>query len=114
MHAERADTLFKRLKTARLDHTYDEEIRKLHRVELLILDDLALHPLDAVQTNDFYQLIVERHRQASTILTSNREPLEILAMMADPLLAQSAIDLSAAAEAHHRRSGRPAPRRPGD
>jgi DNA replication protein DnaC len=91
-HTERADKLFKRLKAARLDHTYDEEIRKLHRVELLILDDLALHPLDAVQTNDFYQLIVERHQHASTIITSNREPPEILAMMADPLLAQSAID----------------------
>jgi DNA replication protein DnaC len=92
VHTERADKLFKRLKAARLDHTYDEEMRKLHRVELLILDDLALHPLDALQTNDFYQLIVERHRQASTIVTSNREPPEILAMMADPLLAQSAID----------------------
>ena len=92
VHTERADKLFKRLKAARLDHTYDEEMRKLHRVQLLILDDLALHPLDAVQTNDFYQLIVERHREASTIVTSNREPPEILAMMADPLLAQSAID----------------------
>jgi DNA replication protein DnaC len=92
VHTERADKVFKRLKAARLDHTYDEEMRKLHRVELLILDDLALHPLDALQTNDFYQLIVERHREASTIVTSNREPPEILAMMADPLLAQSAID----------------------
>ena len=92
VHLERADKLFKRLKAARLDHTYDDEMRKLHRVELLILDDLALHPLDATQTNDFYQLIVERHQQASTIVTSNREPPEILAMMADPLLAQSAID----------------------
>lgn len=92
VHLERADKLFKRLKAARLDHTYDEEMRKLHRVELLIIDDLALQPLDALQTNDFYQLIVERHRHASTVVTSNREPPEILAMMADPLLAQSAID----------------------
>ncbi|WP_208637232.1 ATP-binding protein [Amycolatopsis echigonensis] len=59
---------------------------------MFILDDLAPHPLDALQTNDFYQLIVERHREASTIITSNREPPEILAMTADPLLAQSAID----------------------
>lgn len=47
---ERTDKLFKRLKAARLDHTYDEEMRELYRVELLILDDLAL--LDAVQTKD--------------------------------------------------------------
>lgn len=89
MHAERADKLFKLLRAARLDHSYDEEIRKLHRVELLILDDLALHQLGIEQTNDFYELVVERHRQASTITTSNREPPEMLTMMADPLLAQS-------------------------
>ena len=92
VHIERADKLFKRLRAARLDHTHEEEMRKLHRVELLIIDDLALHPLGLEQTNDFYELIVERHRQASTIITSNREPPEMLTMMADPLLAQSAID----------------------
>jgi DNA replication protein DnaC len=92
VHAERADKLFKRLRAARLDHTHEEEMRKLHRVELLILDDLALHPLGTEQTSDFYELIVERHREASTIITSNREPPEMLTMMADPLLAQSAID----------------------
>ena len=35
---------------------------------------------------------VERHRRASTLVTSNREPAEWLAVTADPLLAQSAID----------------------
>lgn len=92
VHAERADKLLKRLKAARLDASYEEEMRKLHRVDLLILDDLALHRLEAVETSDFYELIVERHRTASTIITSNREPPEILTMMADALLAQSAID----------------------
>ena len=49
-------------------------MRKLHRIELLIIDDLALHRLEAPETSDFYELIVERHRKASTIITSNREP----------------------------------------
>ena len=92
VHFERADKLFKRLRAARLDHTYDDELRKLHRVELLILDDLALHPLGATETSDFYELVVERHRHGSTIATSNRDPSEMVTMMADPLLAQSAID----------------------
>ncbi|MGI9156651.1 MAG: ATP-binding protein [Marmoricola sp.] len=92
VHFERADKLFKRLRAARLDGTYDEELRKLHRVELLILDDLALHPLGATETSDFYELVVERHRHGSTITTSNRDPAEMVTMMADPLLAQSAID----------------------
>jgi DNA replication protein DnaC len=51
-----------------------------------------LHPLGTDQTNDFYELIVERHRQHSTIITSNREGPEILSMMADQLLGQSALD----------------------
>jgi len=92
VHAERADKLFKRLKAARLDAGYDEEMRKLQRVELLMLDDFALHRLEATETSDFYELIVERHRQLSTIVTSNRTPDEMIAMMADPLLAQSAVD----------------------
>ncbi|MGF6884584.1 DNA replication protein DnaC [Nocardia sp. GAS34] len=48
--------------------------------------------VEAVETSDFYELILERHRKASTVITSNREPPEILTMMADPLLAQSAMD----------------------
>ena len=72
----RADKLFKRLKAARLDNTLDAELRRLARVDVLILDDFALKPLDATQTNDFYELIVDRHRRASTIVTSNREPVQ--------------------------------------
>jgi DNA replication protein DnaC len=92
VHFERADKMFKRLRAARLDQTYDEEMRRLQRVELLILDDLALHPLGPAETSDFYELVVERHRATSMITTSNRDPAEIVTMMADPLLAQSAID----------------------
>jgi DNA replication protein DnaC len=48
--------------------------------------------MHSVDTAEIYELIVERHRSASTIVTSNRDPTEWLAFMADPLLAQSAID----------------------
>ena len=92
VHAARADKLFTRLRAARLDNTLDAEVRKLARVDMLILDDFALKPLDATETNDFYELVVERHRRASTIVTSNREPAEWLTMMSDALLAQSAVD----------------------
>lgn len=92
VHFARADKLFTRLRAARLDNSLEAEIRKLARVDLLILDDFALRGLDATQTNDFYEIVVERHRRASTIVTSNREPAEWLAMMSDALLAQSAID----------------------
>lgn len=92
VHFSRADKLFTRLRAARLDNTLDAEIRRLARIDVLILDDFALRRLDATETNDFYEIVVERHRKASTIVTSNREPIEWLALMADPLLAQSAVD----------------------
>ncbi len=92
VHASRADKLFTRLRAARLDNTLEAEMRKLARVDVLILDDFALRNLDATETNDFYEIIVERHRKASTIVTSNREPSEWMSMMSDTLLAQSAID----------------------
>jgi DNA replication protein DnaC len=87
-----AAKLFKRLKAARLDNTLDAEMRRLAAVDLLILDDFALQPLDPTETADFYQICVERHQRASTIVTSNRTGEEWLSVMADPLLAQSAVD----------------------
>ena len=87
-----AAKLLKRLRAARLDNTLDIEMRRITGIDLLILDDFALTPLDPTETADFYQLCVERHRKTSTIVTSNRTPEEWLTMMADPLLAQSAVD----------------------
>jgi len=92
VHFERADHLFKRLRIARLDNSHDAELRKLLRVDVLIIDDFALSGLDATATTDFYETVVERHQRATTIISSNRDPSEWLALMTDPLLAQSAVD----------------------
>lgn len=88
----RADQMLKTLKASRLDNTYEAELRSLIRLDVLIVDDLALKQMDPVETHDLYDLVVERHRTASTIVTSNRAPDEWIGVMADPLLAQSAID----------------------
>ena len=56
VHFERADKLHKRLKAARLDASFDAEMRKLIGVDLLIIDDFALTALDATETADIYEL----------------------------------------------------------
>jgi hypothetical protein len=48
--------------------------------------------MDAIATADFYELVVARQHKASTVLTSNRDPDERLAIMTDPLLAPSVVD----------------------
>jgi len=51
VHFERNDRLHKRLKAARLDASYDQEMRKLIGVDLLLLDDFALQPLDMLENS---------------------------------------------------------------
>ncbi|HEY5656905.1 MAG TPA: ATP-binding protein [Myxococcota bacterium] len=90
--ALRADKMLKTLKHARLDHSYEVELRKLLACDLLIVDDFALDTMDAIESRDVYEIIIERHRAGSMIFTSNRDPDEWLAIFSDALLAQSAVD----------------------
>jgi DNA replication protein DnaC len=90
--AVRTDQLLKTLKHARLDNSYEAELRKVIAVDLLVLDDFAIDALDAVESRDLYEILIERYRVGSIIVTSNRGPDEWLATFADPVRAQSAID----------------------
>ena len=75
------------------DHTSRRFFRRKTRAEWeAAANTLRARPLDATETSDFYEIVVERHRAKTTIMTSNREPAEWLTMTADTLLAQSAID----------------------
>lgn len=88
----RADRLLHQLHQSRADQSTDKVFRRLLAPDLLIIDDFALRRLDAQQSSDFYEVILERHRRASTILTSNRSIEEWIPLFEDPVLAQSAID----------------------
>ncbi|MGL3806094.1 ATP-binding protein [Paeniglutamicibacter sp. R2-26] len=92
VHFTLADKLFTQLRAARLDNSLDAELRRIASVDLLIIDDFAIKKLDATETNDFYEIVVERHRRKCTIISSNREAAEWMAIISDTLLAQSAID----------------------
>ena len=55
--AVRTDQMLKTLKHARLDNTYEAELRKLLAVDLLILDDFALDALDPTESRDLYEIL---------------------------------------------------------
>jgi len=90
--AVRTDQMLKTLKHARLDNSYEAELRKLVAVDLLVVDDFAIDVLDAIESRDLYEILLERYRAGSIVVTSNRGPDEWLATFADPIRAQSAID----------------------
>lgn len=88
----RVDPLLRELHQSRADATTSKILRKLIAQDLLILDDFGLRRLDTVQSSDLYELIIERHKRASTIFTSNRTIEEWIPLFDDPILAQSALD----------------------
>ena len=65
-----ADDFFKALTQARVDNSVDRAFRSFLTPDLLILDDLGLHGLTAQQSADLYELILNRHRASSFIITS--------------------------------------------
>lgn len=88
----RADVLLRQLHQSRADLSTERAMRRLLAPDLLIVDDFALRRLDPQQSSDVYELIIERHRKSSTIMTSNRSVDEWVPLFDDPLLAQSALD----------------------
>ena len=88
----RADRLFQLLHQSRADHSTEKVRRRLIAPDVLIIDDFGLRRLDAEQSSDLYEVILERHRRSSTIVTSNRTIEEWIPLFDDPILAQSALD----------------------
>lgn len=62
--------LFARLKLTKLDGTYLKELKKLAKVELLILDDFALQAFDNQARKALMDIIDDRYYSCSTIISS--------------------------------------------
>ena len=88
----RADHFFRDMARARLDATTERTFRSYLAPDLLILDDLGLQRFSQQQSVDLYKLVIARHRTASFVITSNRAVEEWLALFADAVLGNSALD----------------------
>ena len=87
-----SDDFFRAMAQARVDNSVDRTFRSFLAPDLLILDDLGLHRLTPQQSADLYELIINRHRASSFIITSNRAVEEWLSIFDDPILGNSALD----------------------
>ncbi len=88
----RSDHMLKLLHQSRADNSTEKVLRSLLAPDVLIIDDFGLRRLTNQQSSDFYEVIIERHRRSSTIVTSNRTIEEWIPLFDDPILAQSALD----------------------
>lgn len=89
---QRAKKIFTALWQSRADNSFERELMRFISPDLLVIDDLGLQRLNLQEANDFYEIVVERHGKASTIITSNRHVDEWEALFDDPILANSALD----------------------
>lgn len=74
------------------DGTHPRRLKQIGAVDLLILDDFGLTPLNEAQQADLYELICERYEKRSTIITSNRDFNEWPLVFANPLMGSAAMD----------------------
>lgn len=88
----RAPDLFSDLRAARADNSLTKRMQRYLNVDLLIVDDLGLRPLQQTDTLDLYDVIRGRYERGSMVVTSNRSVQELYPLFGDPLLASAAID----------------------
>jgi len=62
--------LFNRLKLSKVDGTYNKELNRLMKVNLLILDDFGLQSFDNHARNALMDIIEDRYNSKSTIVSS--------------------------------------------
>ena len=62
--------LFNRLKLAKVDGTYNKELVKLQKIDLLILDDFGLQSFDNHVRDTLMDIIEDRFGTKSTIVSS--------------------------------------------
>ena len=78
--AIRADQIWKTLKHARLDNTYETELRKLIAVDLLVVDDFGLDAMDTTESRGAYEvspnaIVPARSSPPRTVAPTSGSPL---------------------------------------
>jgi len=89
---QRVPKLFGDLALARGDGRYARLFRALGGVQLLILDDWGLEPLDVQARHDLLEIVEERYGRRSTIITSQLPVESRHQMIGDPTYADAILD----------------------
>ena len=84
--------LFDELKIAKADGSYIKEISKIEKMDLLILDDFGIKPLDSNQRLMLLEIFEDRYGKKSTIITSQLPVNQWHAFIKEDTLADAILD----------------------
>lgn len=88
----RCSDLVQRLQAARRDLRLPQELAKLDRFDLLILDDLSYVRRDQAETSVLFELIAERYERKSLAITANTPFSQWGEVFVDPAMTLAAVD----------------------
>jgi len=88
----KANRLLSDLGGGRADGTWEKRLHRYLKPNLLIIDDFAIKELTKTQGEDLYELIDQRYRSGSMIVTANRSPKDWYPLFPNPVIAESALD----------------------
>jgi DNA replication protein DnaC len=88
----RVSRLFDELAQARADGTLPLLLRRLAKVNVLVLDDFGLEILGAPERKGLLEVLEDRYGSSSTIVTSQLAPDSWHAVIGDPTLADAILD----------------------
>jgi DNA replication protein DnaC len=88
----RSPQFFYQMALARGDGTYPTLIKRFSKTHLLVLDDLALTPLNDIERRDLLEVIEDRHGATSTLITSQLPIENWHDHIGDPTIADAILD----------------------
>jgi DNA replication protein DnaC len=87
-----AAKLFRDLQQAQADGSLSRHLPTLTKVDVLVVDDFAMHPLGDIERRLFLEICDERYRRRSTVLTSQLPVASWHQQIGDPTIADSILD----------------------
>jgi DNA replication protein DnaC len=87
-----ANQLFADLAMADLQNRLPILLKRLLKVDLLIVDDFGLKTIDQTSAERFYAIVDGRFRSKSIILTANRAMADWPGLFPDPIIANAILD----------------------
>ena len=84
--------MFAHLKLSRADGSYLKELNKILKMDVLILDDFGLEPLDTQSRLSLLEILEDRHGRRSSIFVSQLPVSDWHEIIGDPTIADAICD----------------------
>ena len=84
--------LFRELQTAHADGSLARLLKKLARLDLLVIDDFGLAAVSPKQYRDFFEILDDRHGQGATLITSQFPVAQWHELINDATVADAIMD----------------------